>query len=213
MKTKLTLLFFLCIYTVAFAQWQPTNGLFAGAVQSVVVSNGEIIAGTKYIYKSSDNGKTWFISNNGITGTVTAIRGLAKSGSNLIAVSDAGAFYSTDNGNNWTQSSGTASLNIWCVVTGGSDTLFMSTDANGVYRSTNKGITWNAANTNINTAQPIYALAVKGHDIYAGSDGYGIYKSTNHGSSWNTVNTGLPGSYYGIGAMVAHGNNIYAGTN
>jgi photosystem II stability/assembly factor-like uncharacterized protein len=211
MKTKLTLLFIFS-YFVAFSQWQPTNGLFAGAIQSVVVSSGEIIVGTKYIYKSSDNGKTWFMSNNGITGTVTAIHGLVKSSGNLVAVSDAGAFYSTDNGNNWTQSSGTASLSIWCVVTGGSDTLFMSTDANGVYKSINKGVTWNAANTNINTAQPIYALAVKGHDIYAGSDGYGIYKSTDHGSSWNTVNTGLPGSYYGIGAMAVHGNHIYAGT-
>jgi len=56
MKTKLTLLF-LCFYIAVFAQWKPTNGLFSGEVHSVITSNGEIIVGTKYIYKSSNVGK------------------------------------------------------------------------------------------------------------------------------------------------------------
>ena len=120
MKTKLTFLF-LCLYLAGFAQWKPTNGLFSGEVHSVVTSNGEIIVGTKYIYKSSDNGKTWFVSNNGISGSVSYIRTLTKISTYLVAGTDAGVFYSTDNGNNWTASAGTSSLGVYCMIIKGSN--------------------------------------------------------------------------------------------
>ena len=116
MKKIFTLFLLAGLCINAFAQWKPTNGLFAGEVHSVIKSNDEIIVGTRYIYKSADNGKTWFMSNNGISGTVTAIRGLVKSGANLVAATDAGAFYSMDNGNIWIPSSNTSGLNIWCLT-------------------------------------------------------------------------------------------------
>ncbi|MEI6122126.1 MAG: sialidase family protein [Bacteroidota bacterium] len=214
MKKAFTLLLLAALCINAFAQWKPTNGLFAGAIHSIIKSNNEIIVGTNQIYKSANNGKTWSVSNNGITGSVTAIRGLAKSGTYLVAATDVGAYYSTDNGNNWTPSPGTSALNIWCLTVKGTDTLFMSTDANGIYKSVDHGISWTAKNTGINMspALDIRGLAVKGHDIYAGSDGYGIYKSTNQGTSWSLVNIGLPGSYYGVNSMAVSGTTIYAGT-
>ncbi|MEI8204062.1 MAG: T9SS type A sorting domain-containing protein [Bacteroidota bacterium] len=212
MKTKLILLFFVCITLSAVAQWKPTNGLYSGELHSVIVSNNEIIVGTRYIYKSTNNGKTWFVSNNGINGTVSSIRGFAKISTYLVAATDAGAFYSTDNGNNWTQCAGTASLNIWSIVVKGSN-LFISTDANGIYKSTNNGIGWSAVNTGITTPLlEMRALAVKGTDLYAGTDGYGIFKSTNDGATWATVNSGLPGNFYAISSIVVAGSNIIAGT-
>ena len=212
MKSKSAIAFFFSICLSSFAQWKPTNGLFSGEVHSVIVSNNEIIAWIKYIYKSADSGKTWTVSNNGISGAVTAIRGIVKISTNLVAVTDAGAFYSTDNGNNWTASAGTASLNAWCVISKGTN-LFLSTSANGVYRSTNNGVTWSAVNTGITTPLlDMRSLAVKGTDLYAGSDGYGIFKSTNDGGNWSLVNTGLPGSYYAVSSLAVAGNNIIAGT-
>ena len=209
-KTKLTLLF-LCLYLAGFAQWKPTNGLFSGEVHSVITSNGEIIVGTKYIYKSSDNGKTWFVSNNGISGTVNYIYSLAKISTNLVAGTDAGVFYSTDNGDNWTLSAGTSAIGVFCIVVKGSN-LFMSTVGSGVYKSIDNGQTWGAVNTGITNITWMRSIVVKGSDLYAATDGYGIYKSTNDGASWATVNTGLPGSFYSVSALAVVGSNIIAGT-
>ncbi|MFH0866484.1 MAG: T9SS type A sorting domain-containing protein [Bacteroidota bacterium] len=211
MKTKLIFIFFICSYFTVFAQWKSTNGLFSGEVHSVITSDGEIIVGTKYIYKSSDSGKTWFISNNGISGSVSAIRGLVKISTYLVAGTDAGVFYSTDNGDNWIQSAGTASLNVWCVIVKGTN-LFLSTSSNGVYKSTSNGSTWTAANTGITPLLDMRSLVVKGNDIYAATDGDGIYKSSNDGALWTTVNTGLPGSFYAVSSLAVVGNNIIAGT-
>ena len=58
MKTRLTIVFFVCIYFTTFAQWKPTNGLFSGEVHAVIKSNNEIIVGAQQIYKTADNGKT-----------------------------------------------------------------------------------------------------------------------------------------------------------
>ncbi len=212
-----TILAFSCfiflLNSIVFSQWKPTNGPFSGSIHSVIVSDGEIIVGTSAIYKSNDNGKTWFVSNNGMGGTVTAIRGLVKSGTNLVAGTDAGAFYSTDNGNNWTICAGTTSLNIWCIITKGSNVFLSTIFDNGLYKSTNNGVTWFAINTGITTPLvDMRSLAVKGTDLYAGSDGHGIFKSTDDGAHWSTVNNGLPGSYYSVSALAVVGNNILAGT-
>ena len=147
-----------------------------------------------------------------MSGTVTAIRSLAKINTNLVAATNAGAFYSTDNGSNWTQSAGTASLNGWSVIVKGSN-LFLSTSDNGVYKSTNNGVTWSAANTGITTPfLNMRCLTVCGTVLYAGSDGHGIFKSTNDGTSWTTVNTGLPGSFYAVSSLAVVGTTIIAGT-
>lgn len=197
--------------SLLYGQWKPTRGLYSGSIHSVIYSNNELIVGANYIYKSSDGGKIWNISNNGISGTVNSIRGLVKINSNLVAVTNTGAFYSNDNGNNWVLCSGTASLDCWSVIVKGTN-VFLSTSDNGVYKSTNSGVNWSAANTGINTSVEHRCFAIRGTDLYVGSDGYGIYRSTNDGTSWSTVNTGLPGSYYSVSSLAVVGTTIIAGT-
>ncbi|MDD3875108.1 MAG: T9SS type A sorting domain-containing protein [Bacteroidales bacterium] len=212
MRTKFALAVLTCCFFTSFAQWQPTKGLYSGDVHSVIISNNEIIVGSKQIYKSLDNGMTWNVSNNGISGSVSAIRSLVKISTNIVAGTDAGVFYSADNGNSWTVSAGTSSLNVWSMVVKGTN-VFLSTLGSGIYKSINNGQNWSACNTGITTPLvDIRFLTIKGTDIYAGSDGRGIYKSTNDGGSWTTSNTGLPGSYYAIVGLAVVGNNIIAGT-
>lgn len=211
MKKSILFSVFIFIVSFTYAQWQPTNGLFSGEVHSVITSNNEIIVGTKYIYKSTDNGRTWFVSNNGISGSVTKINTLTKISTCLVAGTDAGVFYSTDNGNNWAISAGTSSIGVFCMVVKGTN-LFMSTVGNGVYKSTTNGITWSAVNGGITNITWMRAIAVKGNDLYAATDGYGIYKSINDGAHWDTVNTGLPGHYYSVSALAVDHDTILAGT-
>ncbi|MBU0487352.1 MAG: T9SS type A sorting domain-containing protein [Bacteroidetes bacterium] len=202
----------LCFGAVsALAQWQPTNGLFSGEIHAVYKSDSTLFAGTSVIYKSSDNGKTWFVSNNGVSGSIYYVRCITKSGSRLIAGTTEGVYTSTDNGENWTISPGSSSLNVYMIVAKGT-TLFLSGENGAVYKSTNDGVSWTAANSGINSSTSVRAIAVKGNDIYAGSGGYGIYKSSNDGASWTTVNNGLPGSYYTTNSFAVIGNNIIVGT-
>ena len=209
MKTKLFLAFFTFISFTSLAQWKPTNGLFSGDIRSIITNNGEIIAGSDIIYKSSDNGKTWIKSNNGMATGITAIRALSKISTYLVAGTSAGVYYSTDNGNNWIASAGTASLDVYCIVAKGTN-LFMSTFANGVYKSANYGQNWSAANTNIPTPyDAMQNLVVKGNDIYVCSV-YGVYKSSNDGSTWAPANTSLTNTW--IISLAVAGNNIIAGT-
>ena len=209
MKTKLFFLLFTFICFTSLAQWKPTNGLFSGDIRSIITNNGEIIAGTDIIYKSSDNGKTWFKSNNGMATGITAIRALSKISTYLVAGTSAGVYYSADNGNNWIASAGTSSLDIYCIVAKGTN-LFMSTFANGVYKSTNNGQNWSAVNTNIPTPyDAMQNLVVKGNDIYVCSI-YGVYKSSNDGSTWAPANTSLTNTW--VISLAVVGNNIIAGT-
>ena len=80
-----------------------------------------------------------------------------------------------------------------------------------VYISSNNGINWTQTNFN---GGPIYSLAVKGNNIFAGTyDNYGhgfgsVYYSTNNGTNWTLTYLNC----HGVLALATSGNNIFAGT-
>jgi len=72
-------------------------------------------------------------------------------------------------------------------------TLYAGTDGYGVFKSTNGGAQWSAANTGL-TATDVTALAidpVTPATLYAVTYGGGVFKSTNGGGNWSAVNIGL----------------------
>src|SRR5262249_5908493 len=72
-------------------------------------------------------------------------------------------------------------------------TLYAGTSVDGVFKSTDGGSSWVAANTGL-TNTPIGALAIDPltpTTLYAGTGG-GVFKSTDGGSSWVAATTGLP---------------------
>src|SRR5207245_2080938 len=77
-------------------------------------------------------------------------------------------------------------------------TVYAGTDG-GVFKSTNGGANWSAANSGL-TATDVRALAVDPQNpstVYAGGDG--VFKSTNGGATWNAANSGLLGT--GVAAL------------
>ncbi len=88
-------------------------------------------------------------------------------------------------------------------------TLFAGTQ-NGIFRSTDDGTTWTAANTGYTGARAA-AFAVQGSNLVVGSDS-GIFLSTDMGVSWAEKNDGLTfSSYKQISAFAQDGNHLYAG--
>jgi len=82
------------------------------------------------------------------------------------------------------------------------NTIFAGTYGQGVFKSNNKGASWNSINNGLNNY--IISLAVSPNydnivgingtaskTIFAGTPNNGIFKSTNGGASWSPVNTGI----------------------
>lgn len=93
-----------------------------GGITSLAVSNTSLFAGTGYgqIYLTTDQGKDWSESDNGVGATI--INALCWVGSDLFAGVDNGIFLSRDNGSSWT-----------AVDSGLTDTYICSLYANGPY--------------------------------------------------------------------------------
>ncbi len=111
----------------------------------------------------------------------------------------------------WVQTS-LDSGTVSCLAVSGTN-IFAGTDGNGVYLSTDNGISWTSVSTGLTGYYAMYinTLAISGSNIFAGTFGDGVYLSSNNGNSWSAVNTGLP-SYTGVNALAIKGSNIFAGT-
>jgi len=72
--------------------------------------------------------------------------------------------------------------------------------ARGIFRSTDRGVTWEQKNDTLLTPDiPVYDIAIDPNNsevIYLGTNTLGIMKSTDGGSSWEPANNGI--SYQGF---------------
>ncbi len=90
------------------------------------------------------------------------------------------------------------------IVSNGSF-LFVGTEYNGVFRSTNTGESWVKVNTGL-LRKEITAMAVCGTTIYAGTT-FGTYLSTNNGDNWEKVQVGY--TYENITSISVKGKVIF----
>ena len=219
---KKYLLLLLVITNVLFAQWFHTN-LDSVAVNALVINADTIFAGTSLgLYRSSDNGINWTISNTGLPDVEIlslCIYPFGEGNTYLFAGTvDSGVYRSADNGSSWVK---TYTGDIVGEVTSFtySDTiLYAGTDASDmvttgtygiIYRSTNGGIAWEK----VREDEAIYTLAISGGNVFAGRGrtapgGKGeVIRSTNNGESWTPLNTGFIIAY----SIVVCGTKIFAG--
>ena len=115
-----------------------------------------------HIFRSADGGATWAESSQGFP----------------IATQTAIGFILVD----------PTDSNVVYVAT----TAHESASAIGVYKSTDTGNTWAAANNGLSSLDIKHLVAdpVNGGTIYAATSG-GMYKSTSGASSWRRANTGI----------------------
>lgn len=83
--------------------------------------------------------------------------------------------------------------------------LFVGTDENGIYTSTNDGTTWNQTSLNNKT---VFSFAVSGSIIYAGTYNSGVHYSSDMGITWQQ--TSLASGM--INSLTVSGSTIFAGT-
>jgi photosystem II stability/assembly factor-like uncharacterized protein len=190
------------------------------SISSIAMNSSFVYAGTNEttgghgVFRSSDKGISW---SPGITGYTpllpNEILALSVSGSVVLAssaydIGAAGMYRSTDNGNNWKRVSPSG---ITCYAFQGSNVFAavgnQGPNKYGVYFSSDTGATWSAVNF---PKIPVYTVAVKGINVFAGTDS-SIYKSTDNGVTWNIAASHL--SRVNSILFSPSGTYLYAGTN
>lgn len=127
-----------------------------------------------------------------------------------------GVYASTDSGATWTQrDSGLGDMYVSGLAFMGAN-LFVGTD-NGVYRSTNVGVSWRSAGL-VNVNAGVVRIAVFDTTIftitncYCSADQYNLNESTDLGATWTQVWV-PPSSYTSVYGINANDTSVFIGTN
>jgi photosystem II stability/assembly factor-like uncharacterized protein len=149
------------------------------------------------VYKSKDNGVTWVRSGDGLPSDLTFINALATSGSNIIAATSEGAYYSSNDGESWHQSN--LPVEYIADLAASDGYAYAPVTGTGIYRSANDGVTWSLA---LPSTIDLVSVAANKNFAYAGSFFQGLRYSTNYGSSWQS-SSGFPAetSVFAIGPV------------
>jgi len=114
--------------------------------------------------------------------------------------------------NDWTSINNFAQTPITGIAVSGTN-IFTGTAGDGVFLSTNGGVSWSAVNNGI-WSRNISCITVSGTNLFAGANG-NVTLSTNNGTNWISsmpANSGLTSSDVVLSLAIL-GTNLFAGTH
>ncbi|HEX5316749.1 MAG TPA: hypothetical protein VFX22_08865, partial [Candidatus Kapabacteria bacterium] len=195
-----------------------------GFVTSMIShSSGLLLASSAW------GGGLWHSSNSGITWTRYPVASGTPGASSAFGIDSVGGIYagsggtlfvSKDTGRTWSKLSQQFSsryAKITSIVTAPPNTLFVSSDEQGIYRSTDSGATWSQMNTGL-TSLKIYSVAALDSQILFAA-GYendttkivgGIYRTLDGGAHWSELSTGFDPAIISA-FMIAPDGSVLAG--
>lgn len=179
---------------------------------------GELWAATASgVLSGGDDGETWTAVNAGLN--VHSIKNIVAVGNAILAAAPAGIFRSTNEGMAWEQ---TVATPILQMVADGNTVLALHENYGtpGLSRSSDGGITWTAATTNL--PEPLLDLtgiaAADGVFYLSSGNGgsVGVWRSTDGCATWQRASAGLPANDdqtpVPINAIAAQGTSVIAVT-
>lgn len=169
----------------------------------------KLFVGTHYngILSSNDNGLNWENHSNGIPEFAWVNTFAVKDGIIYAGLEHDGIFMSSDSGSNWYYVNNIFPYSITVYSIAIEDSLILVGSAEGMYLSTNNGVTWSQSGKEIYDNQ-VYSCLIKNNTFYAGIKDVGMLISTDKGQSWSQKNIGDSP----VSSFTACGNTIYAGT-
>jgi photosystem II stability/assembly factor-like uncharacterized protein len=113
----------------------------------------------------------------------------------LFASTGKGIYLSEDHGETWTS---VLNISAWTVTIDPSSplTVYATSMAQGVFRSSDGGHTWQQINDGISNLRmgesaPIIIDPTNRQTLYVGNEGGGVFKSLDGGDHWFAMNSGL----------------------
>ncbi len=172
-------------------------------------NEGHLFAATyDGIFRSKNQGETWEAVNNGLTNKHVVCL-ISDSANNLLAGTSSSVFRSSDSGDNWLKL-GLTGAYILAISHDSTGNLFASGNLNGIYRSTNHGVTWELARVSLSSANWIWSLIIHPNgDAFAGTYHNGLFRSRDKGETWSNV--GLS-NHWIFSLTVTPQGNIFAGS-
>lgn len=192
------LILLICILILAWLSWpgsipqlenkQVITGPYWPETPNTILpsSDGKLYVGTSEGVFSSDNdGISWRVNNIGLRGHVNNLI-QAKNG-RLYAGTYYGIFYSDNNGTTWMESESVLSgKEITSLVLTSNGYLFVATASDGLFRSTDNGISWQFLGA-INSTVKSLTVDLKGR-LYVGTYDKGVLRSKDWGETWQQTN-------------------------
>ncbi|MBK7215038.1 MAG: T9SS type A sorting domain-containing protein [Bacteroidales bacterium] len=189
--------------------YKSSNGIPADiGSDGFAFSGNRIYAATNDgVYYSDNDGNLW--QKTGPGNDNPNIWSILSNGPYLYAGTyGSGLYLSTNQGNSWSQMSGLAPAYIFSLTYSG-NTLFAGTQE-GVFASTDDGITWIKKTNGMPASQEVNAIYANGSYLYAGFKQNGVFRSSDNGNNWIERNEGMSG--IPVFSMVTKGNSLFAGT-
>ncbi len=148
------------------------------------------------VFKTTNGGASWQPANSGLGNLATRSLVLAPGAQRLYVGTTNGVFRSDNAGGSWIATSSLSGGVVWALsaAPNQADTVYAGLESGGVYKSTNAGVSWQPANTNLgfSKARTLLVDPLDAQMVYAGNDlGRGIYRSSNGGAAWSEFNAGL----------------------
>ena len=180
-------------------------------VDEMCVSGNKLfVSEFNYTYVTTDNGVTWSDIPQLAGASVFSFH---CKGDTIFIGARNEIYRSTNNGVSFTQiviPFNFSIVNIYAIASMGS-TIFAATSYDGVYKSTDFGNTWFAANQGLGPKDVRAITVTDALSLIAGSHYVGMYRSTDLGVSWNKSQTGFPAGA-SILCLLESQSSIYAGT-
>jgi hypothetical protein len=203
-----------CLYssTNNGASWQFQN--FPGGVLSLSASGTTVyLGGGSKVSKSTNSGVNWIDVSTGLgKGDIQALQ---FDGTNVFAgtPNDTAAIYLTSNGGtSWSPAAvGLPVAPTTRTLAAAGNAIFLGTQGDGIYRSTDNGISWfkKGLNNPDLANQLVLSFCVKNGNIFAGGSN-GLFRSTDNGETFQTTVNGFPAGTIFIPSLTVSGGNIVA---
>lgn len=196
-----TMLFFLLLSQICFAQWVLTNAPKNVPIYTFAYDGSNVFAGGDTSYRVATGGTVFHSTNNvldweiiGIDTDCPEVRSIVIDDENIYAgTRGGGVFLSTNMGASWTNiSNGLTDLDVYTLLITpnglGGKNLYAGTMGGGIFISTNNGINWSSVNNGL-TYLNISSLAYLKNQVnevilFAGTYN-GLFVSTNYGENWS----------------------------
>jgi photosystem II stability/assembly factor-like uncharacterized protein len=172
--------------------WQTAGSeLQDSSIEVIAPCNGILFAGLwgGGIFRSSDQGKHWILSSNGLSGSGLYIGAIAAIGNLLVANTDGGIYRSIDNGISWNLVMPSLAVVGDPTLAAFGSVLFAGSGFNyGIFRSTDSGQSW--ASVGLPNTY-VEALAANGNEILEGDEYNTLNISMDGGANWNNSKNGI----------------------